>query len=68
MASPIYDQMNPNWLTLHDALRYTGASRNVLTSRAREGRVLRRGKTQAVRYWKPSLEAMRKAFGGSRHG
>jgi len=63
-TDPVYDQWNPNWLTVAQAVEYTGVSQKALSERARTGFVIRKGNTRHVRYWKPSLEATRKAFGG----
>jgi len=65
-TDPTYDQWNPNWLTLAEALAYTGAKWTTLKTRARDGMVIRKGTTHHVRYWRPSLEALRRAFGGGR--
>lgn len=59
---PLYDQWDPNWLTLDQATKYTGASNLTLKERAVEGRIIRKGRSRAVRYWRPSLEQMRRAF------
>ncbi len=66
LTDPIYDQWDPNWLTVAQAMEYTGASQEALSRRARVGFVIRKGNTHHVRYWKPSLDAMRRAFGGGR--
>jgi hypothetical protein len=54
----------PEWLTVSEALAYAGCSRATLAERAKMGRVIREGQSRASRYWRPSLEVMRRAFGG----
>lgn len=65
-AQPEVAKEWPEWLTVGQAVEYTGASDAALLIRFRAGMVVREHGGKRARYWKTSLEGMRKAFGGGR--